>query len=355
MFKLLLLFYFFRRISFSKIKETVSEFIQPSKTFNRSRFWTLISGLTVFEIFLMYMLWNVWYKQNKIGVFHFFDDSKEWMQMDKGGHIITAYSEARYSATLMRWSGLSRMKSALIGFVVGSWYQLTLEFLDGFADKWGFSVSDIAANTTGATFFLAQEKIWQEQRILIKVSNTAVNYPDLSVLSDNGTNETMTLKERVQLLYGNDYTTAIKDYNAINYWLSFNIKSLLPKNAKENLRGENSDTTKMLDNPDIVSKLSKLPDWLNIAIGYGAENMYGGFENKWMKENEKMLNSTFHLNDKDFPRYRQYYISFDVDWNRIKTDNLYHKTLATIFNSIKVPSPTLEISEQGVRWHWLFF
>lgn len=297
------------------------------------------------------MLWNVWYKQNKISSFHFFDDSKEWMQMDKGGHIVTAYSEARYSATLMRWSGLNRLKSAVIGFVVGSWYQLTLEFLDGFADKWGFSVSDIAANTTGATFFLAQEALWQEQRILIKVSNTSVNYPDLSIVSDNGNNQMMTLKERVQLLYGNDYTTTIKDYNAINYWLSFNIKSFLGKKSEiENALGD-----KLTSSPQRVHPLSKLPDWLNIAIGYGAENMFGGFENKWTKENGDNPTATFHLNEKDFPRYRQYYISFDVDWNKVETDNLYHKTLATVFNSLKVPSPTLEISAKGFRWHWLFF
>ena len=349
MIKLLLLFYFFRRLSFKKIKESVNEFIEPSKTFNRSRFWTLISGLTIFEIFLMYILWDIWYKKNKIGIFHFFDDSKEWLQMDKGGHVITAYSEARYSATLMRWSGVSRMKSALIGFAVGSWYQLTLEFLDGFADKWGFSVSDIAANTTGASFFLLQEKLWKEQRILIKVSNTPVNYPDFTV-TDNTTHKSMTVKERVKLLYGDSIDTAIKDYNAINYWLSFNLKSFVLEKAKnDNIEGIiNKDIT---HHTSRITQLSKIPDWLNVAVGYGAENMYGGYENKWESE----TSGNFELEDKDFKRYRQYYISLDVDWNRIKTDNLYHKTLATIFNSIKVPSPTLEISEKGIRVHWLFF
>ena len=116
------------------------------------------------------------------------------------------------------------------------------------------------------------------------------------------------------------------------------------------MRDETINGNKIGDS-SLTSSISSLPDWLNIAIGYGAENMYGGFENEW----ESKTGGKYHLEGKEFKRYRQYYVSLDVDWNRIKTDNLYHKTLAIIFNSIKVPSPTLEISEKGFRFHWLFF
>ena len=50
----------------------------------------------------------------------------------------------------------------------------------------------------------------------------------------------------------------LKDYNGQTYWLSANLKSFFPG--------------------------SNIPPWLNVAIGYGADGMFGGFENKWIDE-----------------------------------------------------------------------
>src|SRR5438876_5808906 len=49
---------------------------------------------------------NTWYKNYRHTSFHTFDDSKEWLQVDKAGHGWTAYNTGRISAGMWRWAGL---------------------------------------------------------------------------------------------------------------------------------------------------------------------------------------------------------------------------------------------------------
>ena len=42
---------------------------------------------------------------------------------------------------------------------------------------------------------------------------------------------------------------------------------------------------------------SKFPKWLNVAVGYGAENMFGGCENEWAVDDDM-----FMLSDDTYPR-----------------------------------------------------
>ena len=79
----------------------------------------------------------------------------------------------------------------------------------------------------------------------------------------------MTIKERIADLYGtNFFETFIKDYNGQTTWASFNIKAFM--------------------SPEQKAK-SPIPDWLNIAVGYGGDNMFGGFANEWNADGEDFL------------------------------------------------------------------
>ena len=51
--------------------------------------------------------------------------------------------------------------------------------------------------------------------------------------------------------------------------------------------------------------------WLNVAIGYGASGMYGGFDNTWTDENGDFIER------QDVERYRRFFISPDIDFERI--------------------------------------
>jgi len=322
-------FLLFRKLShpdFQKWKLEFAALLKSSEKFDRKRFRGILTGIGLLYVVAIIILFNVWYAKYKLSRFHFFDDSGEWFQMDKAGHVLTAYQESRWVNEMILWSGIDRKKSTNWAMGYGMGFQTSIELLDGFADKWGFSYSDMIANTTGAALFGAQEKLWGEQRIMMKVSNTPIKYPDFKVLSDDK-NTTDSVNRRAKDLFGDNYLqTFFKDYNALIFWTSINIKSFFPE--------------------------SKAPDWLNVAVGYGAENLFGGFENVW---NDK-LGHHFTLDTKQFPRYRQMYISLDIDFTRLKTGTQYAHIFKHFINFLKCPAPAIELSaEKGIKFHPLLF
>jgi hypothetical protein len=113
---------------------------------NKDRIW-LITGINVAAYGgSLIILNNTWYKNYPHTSFHTFNDSKEWLQVDKIGHAWTAYNTGRASSAMWRWAGLSQKKSALIGGLSGTAYLTVIEFLDAYSSKWGWSWSDIGAN-----------------------------------------------------------------------------------------------------------------------------------------------------------------------------------------------------------------
>ena len=58
------------------------------------------------------------------------------MQMDKVGHVISAYQASKWVYGAMRWSGMKNKNAALFGMGVGTAFQATIEILDGFSSEW---------------------------------------------------------------------------------------------------------------------------------------------------------------------------------------------------------------------------
>src|ERR1017187_407502 len=83
-----------------------------------------------------------WYAKYPRSGFHFFNDDAEWLQMDKAGHIYSAYTESRESMEAWRWAGLSRKERIWVGGLSGVAYQSIIEVLDGFSSQYGFSPGD---------------------------------------------------------------------------------------------------------------------------------------------------------------------------------------------------------------------
>ena len=77
--------------------------------------------------------------------------------------------------------------------------------------------------------------------------------------------------------------------------------------------------------------------------------MLGGFENKWSNSDGSITTRY------DVQRRRQFYLAPDIDLTKIKTNKKAVRTLLNLLNSIKVPAPTLELSNGKVRGHWLYF
>jgi len=299
-------------------------FFEASPVFHEKRFNTAL-GFTIgtYSAF-SYGLYNVWYRQFEQESFHLFNDWGEWQNIDKFGHIYTAYFQGVLCYKGAKWTGLSEEKSILTGILCASLFQSTIEVMDGFSSAWGFSLTDMAANAIGVSAFALQQKHWGEQRILFKVSSWPKSYDNVVITSDDG-QTTSDLITRTNDIYGTNYFESfLKDYNAQTIWASVNVHSFL---ADDN----------------------RWPSWLNLAIGYSAENMFGGYENTWEIDNRQ-----FTL-DPSYNRYQEFLIGFDVDLSRIKTKSHFLKTLLSVFNIFKVPSPALEINTQGeLKLHFVY-
>jgi hypothetical protein len=256
---------------------------------------------------------NTWYKNYTHTSFHSFNDSREWLQVDKLGHAWAAYNTGRASTAMWRWAGLSEKKSALIGGLSGTAYLTVIELLDAHSSKWGWSWTDIGANVFGSGIFLSQQLAWNEQRVQIKFSFHNKNYGEAQ------------LEQRADDLFGNSwYERMLKDYNAQTYWLSANIKSFF--------------------------KNTNLPGWLNLSVGYGADGLLGGFENKWI---DKLGNE---INRQDVPRKRQFYLAPDVDLTKIRTNKKWLRATLGLLNVFKFPAPALVIDSKGkFKAHALYF
>ncbi len=308
-------------IGVSQSNEQKLALFEPADTLHHTRFkWALGVSATTYTAFSI-GLYNAWYSKFDQESFHFFDDWNEWENMDKYGHFYTSYFQAALCYKGAKWTGLSENKSITTGLICGALFQTTIEVMDGFSAKWGWSWSDFALNNGGLAAFYFQQKRWGEQRITFKVSSWPQSYSTDPIISESG-NATSSRARRADNLYGKSWAERyLKDYNAQTHWASINISSFAGPNTK-------------------------IPKWLNLAIGYGADNMYGGFENSWVENGE-----TFTL-DSENDRYQQFYLGLDVDLNRIKVKNHFLKSLFSTLNIFKAPLPAIEINTKGeVSFH----
>lgn len=248
---------------------------------------------------------QLWYADYPKSDFHFIDDNAEWYGMDKIGHATTSYYIGYYTKDLFRWSGMSRKASVWTAGLLGFTYQSTIEVLDGFSAEWGASWGDMIANASGSALYISQELLWKEQRFMLKYSYSPSGLAD----------------KRPDLLGSNFAENILKDYNGMTFWLTCNVWSFLPN------RNE-----------------SKFPKWLNLAVGYGAHGMLGGYENPTQYAS--------------IPRYQQFYLSIDIDLTKIEVKSKFLKTLFKALQIIKIPMPAMEFSTnpgQPVSFHWLMF
>ena len=311
-------FFFLISLSIRGQSDLPTGFFVPSDTLNPTRFWICTGGGAALYSGASIGLYHAWYKGFELTRFHLFNDWREWRGMDKAGHLFTTHMESNLAFRGALWTGMNRKTAAWTGFGVGMLLQSTIEFMDGFSAKWGFSLHDMGFNLLGGGLFLSQELLWQEQRFLVKTSYMEPNYSQEPIFASEGSGIT-TLAERARDLYGVSYPERfLKGYNGLTIWLSANPTSFQK------------------------SKNSRWPVWLNIAVGYGAENLYGGFENRWETEG-----SIFESDDRLYPRFSQYYLSLDVDFSRIPTRKPWLKTIFHTINWLKIPAPAIEFQSRG--------
>lgn len=268
------------------------------------------------------VLYKSWYEDFPRSGFHFHNDLGEWRGMDKSGHVFSTYVQSELWYQGWRSANVPETKAVWSGAACGLLFQSTVEVMDGFSEGWGFSWSDMGANVLGSGMMVGQQLLWQEQRIRFKTSMSPQSYR----LYPQGAEMQAILDQRIDAIYGRGLLQRwLKDYNGQTTWLSANLRSFFPRSA--------------------------LPTWLNVSLGYGAQNMLGGYSNSW--EHNGQLHA---IDPSEYPRYSQFYISLDVDLSRIETQSPLLRTLLDILNVLKMPFSALEINTEGqIKFHILAF
>ena len=297
--KYVVFFVLITNLSHSQTK--LDAFLTPSDTLNKPRRNTLIITEASLATVSLVGLNQLWYSDFDRSKFHTVNDNSEWLQMDKVGHAFTSYQVGRFASQALNWSGVSKKNQLIYGATFGFGFLTAVEVLDGYSSEWGFSWGDILANASGTGLYVGQELLWKEQRIALKFSFHQTKYAN----------------ERPDKLGDGFLEEVLKDYNGQTYWLSANLHSFF--------------------------KESKIPKWLNIAVGYGAYGMLTAVKDV---DNELLTNKN---------RIRQYFLSFDVNLSRIRTNSRFLKSVFDVLNVIKIPFPTLEYSENGCVFHLFYY
>lgn len=248
----------------------------------------------------------VWYSNFEKSNFHFFDDSHEWNQMDKMGHLYVGNHVANFISSTYRWAGVPQKRAALYGSIYSFGYMATFELLDAYNVKWGFSWSDIGFNTLGVGFFWGQEHFWGKQQLKFKFSAHQSN-----------------LAQYRPAVLGDSYPSRIlKDYNGQTYWASFNP-----------IHWFNKD--------------SKIPKWLTFSLGYSINNQLIGNGDTYVIATP--TGSTAYT------PYRQFFFSLDIDWEEIETKSRFLRIVFKGLNKVKLPFPALEMSRGALIFKPLYF
>jgi uncharacterized protein YfiM (DUF2279 family) len=277
-----------------------NQFLKPSDSLNISRRNAVVLTEVSLASVALVGLDQLWYADYPRSKFKTINDSDEWLQMDKMGHVFSSYQLGRLGANVLNWAGVSNKDQLIYGSTLGLGFLTAVEVMDGFSEEWGFSWTDMAANAAGTGLYVGQELLWEEQRILLKYSFHRTRFA----------------KQRPEKLGSGLAEEFLKDYNGQTYWLSANINSFL--------------------------KSEHIPNWLNLAFGYGANGMLTGdtYDPLFLNQN----------------RTRQYYLSLDIDLSRIKTKSSVLKTIFDVFNVIKIPFPALELNSKGrLKLHYLYY
>ena len=248
----------------------------------------------------LYGLNEAWYDDFPRSEFHFFNDNTQWKQLDKAGHFYSAFHLSNTGIHLLKKAGVPQKKAHFWGGMMGIIILTPIEILDGFSEEYGASWGDIIANTAGSMVAMGQHMLWQEVRIKPKFSFSSSPYAD----------------QRPNVLGDGFHEELLKDYNGQTYWLSVDLYAFL--------------------------KTPKFPKWLNIAIGYGAENLV------YANDAANLANG--------FDSYRQYYLALDFDLSHIQSKSKFLNTMLYLVDLIHLPAPALEYNRsQGWKFHILAF
>ncbi len=184
-------------------------------------FTAVLGGLQIYQ-------YNAFWSDRT--TFRIIDDGDLEYGADKGGHFFAAYVMSKFATDALMTSGFSHDLAVVSGGLIGAGYQFFVEVQDGFGRGWGFSPSDVYANTGGSVLHILQHFVPFFSNFQYKAEFLPA--PWFGEKTRKGS------------------TNPIDDYSAWTWWVSVNVHNMLPEVAKP-----------------------FWPSWLNISVGYAARNL----------------------------------------------------------------------------------
>lgn len=183
---------------------TQPEFVKNySDTLTKSRLETVLMAESSIYVAGLSFLNFIWYKDHKRVPFHYYNDLKGYLQMDKAGHAYGAYYESYQGYHALRWAGMDKKKALIYGAPLGVIFQTPIEIFDGIYEGFGFSWWDTWSNLAGSALFTLQEAFWEKQFVMMKFSYSSSRYSKYHRKLGETPLESLFL-----------------DYNGHTYWLS---------------------------------------------------------------------------------------------------------------------------------------
>ncbi|MBM3431694.1 MAG: hypothetical protein FJX92_01660 [Bacteroidetes bacterium] len=281
--------------------------LKADDTFNQKRF-LIIGGSTTFALAGSYFyLKKTWWSEGKTS-FHF-DGGKKWnylfrrgrdwkyaKNLDKAGHFYGGVLSAGLLAKGLDWAGVESNKRYLWSGIFGTSIQGFIEYKDGFSPRWGFSVYDLLSGSLGSFYPYFQSKSKLLSAVDIK----------FSYFKRNSIYEGVT---------GKNYFT--DDYINQTYWLTFNPHRFRPT--------------------------TNWPKWLGVSVGFGVDDRLNLFY-------LRMPNGESDYGKGGY----EFYLAPDLDFSEILPKRKRWQQAAKILNFIKVPAPTLRLSNDS-KLYLLYF
>lgn len=273
---------------------------EVSTGINTTRMVIVGGGLAATIVGLHIYQANAWWKDDR-GPFHFQEDINYYRGIDKFGHCFGTFMSSYVFDNALHWAGMEQRASALSGAALGLLWETYIEVEDGYATQWGFSPSDFYADAAGASLYAAHAFFPALKNYTLKWSY----YPSPVVLG------------KQEGVIPGQKKIIVDDYEGQAYWIVANLKGVLGEDLGRNV-----------------------PDWLGLAIGYGARNL-----------NEKDSLGNFDTS----PQKSEFYIALDYDLGKLigKTDIPFVDFLINTSNYIHWPQPALRVYPE-VKFYLLY-
>ena len=273
--------------------------LEDSVKVNKKRVFIAGSSIALAIAGSYWYIENSWWSDRRIP-FHF-DDGSDLiyaLNVDKFGHFMGGLQAADIFASSMRWASMPEKKAILYGALFGSSLQLAIEMKDAYAPYWGFSRWDLAIGSAGALWPVAQYYYDDLKAINFKFSY--YKRSDIYWQLEQQRGKTIS-----QYAWQDDYPNQ-------TYWATFNI--------------------------DHFMENCYWPEWLNIAVGFGLDDL------QYLNEQNQKVGGN-----------NEWYIALDYNISRMfkNWNSPTSKKIKHWLNYIHLPAPTIRIAPK-LEFYLLF-